>query len=133
MKGALVRRNVRRHVLAMVVATTVAGCGGEEWAATPQSARACLETAGARASTDADDLDYIAQDAGVGAVYADFGRQSATVVFERSEADIEQTEGSYKLFGVTDGYLDKHGSIMVVWDRPPKDEERTTVEACLEG
>lgn len=127
---------IGRAFTLLVLSLALVGCGGSgpggSSDVTPQAARTCLEEAGAEASTDDDDLDYVAMDAGVGAVYSDFGRNAATVVFERSESDAGQTAEAYRLFGATDEQLEERGSVLILWSKTPTDEESAAVDGCLE-
>jgi hypothetical protein len=82
-------------------------------------------------SQDQDDLDLIAENAGVGAIQVLWPRNEAMVVVERSEGDAEDTEQSYEAFGGTD--LERRGQVVVAWTNSPTDEEREDVDACLGG
>jgi len=74
----------------------------------------------------------IAEDAGLGSVVAEFGRNRANVVIERSEGDAESTAREYEAFIENpDERLTQEGSVVVAYDKTPTDRERRTIEGCL--
>jgi hypothetical protein len=76
-------------------------------------------------------LDFIAEDAGDGALEAEIGRNTVTVVVERNGNDAEDTLNAYESFG--DGVHERHGNVVLVWSKTPTDDEREAVESCLDG
>jgi hypothetical protein len=119
-----------RILVLTIAALALVGCGGDSGsAASPDSVADCLENDGASVERNISDLDYIAQDAGVGALGAEVGGNTATLVFERSDSDASATAQAYEMFGASE--LDQRGSLLVVWDKTPTDAEKETLGACL--
>jgi hypothetical protein len=123
-------------VLTLLLAGVVAGCGGGGTSYSLEDTVSCLRTDGVQVSTDDDDLDYVAQDAGEGALYAEMEPNSVTVVFERTAGDAKNTEAAYKLFAgafdtSVEDTLQRHGNAVVLWDKTPTEDEATQVEDCL--
>jgi len=74
----------------------------------------------------------IAEDAGLGSVAAEFGRNRANVVIERSEGDAESTAREYEAFIENpDERLTEEGSVVVAYDKTPTERETRTIEGCL--
>ena len=89
-------------------------------------------------STDDDDLDYVAQDAGEGALVAEIDPNSVTIVFERSEGDARRTQAAYEIFAgafdtSTEDILHRSGNAVVVWDKTPSDDEAAQISDCLKS
>lgn len=82
--------------------------------------------------TRSGDLDYIAQDAGEGALIARFPGNQATIAFERSTNDAKRTADAYRAIGgPTSDILSRTSNAVIVWDKTPTSGERSTVEGCL--
>jgi hypothetical protein len=119
-------------LLGIVLTVAVAACaGGGGSSATPDSAAACHRDKTDSVETNREEIDYVAQDAGVGALSADIAENTVTLVFERSDSDANQTAAAYGAFGADDEHLDKRGSVVVVWDKSPTDEEKSVIDDCL--
>ena len=128
---------MERVVLIAIAMVALAGCGGgggSSYALEPTVS--CLEGKGVSVSTDDDDLDFFAQDAGEGALEADLDRNSVTVVFERSESDAKRTKAAYSLFAgaldaPADDILQQLGNTVIAWTRTPTDDETSLLGDCL--
>lgn len=139
MRPKTVRVAFSAPLIALIAATSffLAGCGGGgSSGATPTSFASCLSAAGYEPSSNKDDMDYVAQDAGVGAVVSDIGRNNVTVVFERSDGDSERTMKAYEFFAEAfdspvNDILTRDGSVVILWERTPTSDERSTVTDCL--
>jgi hypothetical protein len=146
----------RRPICATVVALAVpllAACGGEASSYSLGSTFSCLNAHADSVTYHLDDTDYfvfddLARKAGGGALYADLGRNSVVVVFERSESDAKRTEAAYREGGHplrlaagadgatldTNEVLRRSGNAVLLWTRrPPDDTEAVVVDSCLSG
>jgi hypothetical protein len=134
-----------------------AGCGGSTAAHYSVAGTSlCLRQQTLEVSRNPDDLDYVAQDAGEGALHANFtkttgsvkqtsdGRyvetltkktlNSVTVVLDRSDNDATRTKQAYEVFAAgapTKDVLFERGNAVLYWDKTPTSSERSTVENCL--
>lgn len=125
-------------ILAALVIVLLVGCGGGGASYSLDSTASCLEGKGATVSTDDDDLDYVAQDAGEGALDAEVRGNEVTIVFERSGGDAERTEAAYKVFAgafdtSVEDILERRGNVVIVWDKTPDEGESGVVDECLQG
>jgi hypothetical protein len=114
------------------------GCGGGGASYALDDTVSCLQGNGISVSTDEDDLDFVAQDAGEGALEAEIGENTVTVAFERSENDAKRTEAAYKIFaGALDtpveDILNRRGNAVVAWENTPSDFESSQLDDCLSG
>jgi hypothetical protein len=96
----------------------------------------CLRQHGLATSTQAADLDYIAQDAGEGAIEAKLATNGVTLAFDRTPDDAGRTEGAYRAastaFGASaKGILDRRGNVTLVWDNTPTGKEHAAIRGCL--
>jgi hypothetical protein len=123
--------------LGLVVVLVLAACGGGGSFQRDATAD-CLRDAGADVSTTKDDLDYVAQAASGGGIYAKVDGTAVTVSFDRTEQDAERTEAAYKVFAdafdsPVDDILKRKGNAVLMWDATPTGEQSSTVEDCLKG
>ena len=136
------RQGPGRLVAALAAAAALAlaatGCGvfGESVPASPGSFSACMSETGYSSSTDPEDVDPIARAAGVGAVLADIDGNRVTVVFESSDDDARRAVAAYEARSQTaaaplEDVLRHEGPIVVVWEAPPSEAQRSAVERCL--
>ena len=122
----------------LVLAFVAASCGGGgEREYGRDRTMFCLRDAGAQTSFEDEDLDYIAQEAGRGALRARLADQEVTISFERSSSDAERTAAAYRTFLETGGataadVLERRGNAVVVWEKTPSDAEQRAVDDCLE-
>jgi hypothetical protein len=91
---------------------------------------------GAQVNSNKADLDYVAEDSGEGAFEADLGRNSVTVVFERTAGDADRTMSAYELFGEafdasTEDILFQKNNVVIAWNKTPTDDEKSKIEGCL--
>lgn len=132
-------------VVATAAAVTMTACGSSTNTATSEDGFADLyvcvsdaaELAGFSASDSRDDQDLVAENAGVGAINVTGDNQGIQVVVERNEDDAKRTVEQYRVFagalsGSVDDLLQRHGNVVVLYDKTPTDDERTIVEDCLD-
>lgn len=86
--------------------------------------------------TNQGELDYVAQDAGAGALKAEFDGNGVTISFERSESDAKRTQRAYEAFAgafdtSTEDVLERRANAVLAWDKSPTDDEKTRVIECL--
>jgi hypothetical protein len=124
-------------VASLGILALAAGCGGGGSSTkSVDEVSSCLRDSGAQVSTSQDDLDYVAQDATLGALKADIGATSVTVTFDRTEGDAKRTEAAYKIFAGAldvpiDDVLARQGATVVIWDDAPSDDEASQLGSCL--
>jgi len=123
---------------AAALALAATGCGvfGESVPASPGSFSACMSETGYSSSADPEDVDAIARAADVGAVLADIDGNRVTVVFESSDDDARRAVDAYEArpgrsAASSDELLRRDGPIVVVWEAPPSEAQRSAVEHCL--
>jgi hypothetical protein len=129
---------MKRQLLAVALALAALSACGDSGGSEPPTARevaSCLRDGGAKATTDRDDLDLVAAEAGVGGVLVEWERNSANVAIERSEGDAENSERAYEVFvegfgANADELLRRDGSVVVLYDKSPTEEEASLVEDC---
>ena len=121
-------RRVRRASLALATSIAIAGCG-DDGAASPADARACLEDqhlrvgGGPRAhdDTDAPDTELI-----VG------GRESsALLAFYDDEARAERMEPAFEALATQPGAVERHGKVTIFWVRGKGSGEAGRITACV--
>jgi hypothetical protein len=96
--------------------------------------KACLDRSArvAATSTRKGDVDYIARDAGVGAIAVRFtGGVGATVVFERSDRAARQTDAVYTAVGGIGADFELSRNVVVAWRKSPYVDERSLIDGCL--
>lgn len=124
----------RIRLAAVATVLTLAACGGGAGGTaardvSPDQVEGCLKRAGVGTGGT---RDVIAEDAGVGSVVAEFDRNRANIVIERSEGDAESTARDYEAFIENPGErLSRQGSVVVAYDKTPTDQETRTIEGCL--
>jgi hypothetical protein len=122
--------------LAVLVALTLAGCGGEDSDEhyTADATAACLEQAGVSVDDDRGNVDIIAADASEGALRAEANGAEVIISFAAgtSEADnlAQSYQGAYSAMGDESGEVQRHGNAVVAWSGGPGDAG-DTVEDCL--
>jgi hypothetical protein len=119
-------------VAVAVVLLTRSG-GGASLSDLPQT-KACLDRSArvAATSTRKDDVDYIARDAGVGAIAVHFtDGVAATVVFERSGRDARQTDAVYTAVGGIGADFELSRNVVVAWRKSPYVDDRSLIDGCL--
>jgi hypothetical protein len=119
-----------------VVATLVfAGCGdggGSDTQLDVAKFQGCFGFAGAKSGSglqQSDDVDLIAQGAGVGAVQLSSDNQEIQVVAERTSGDAENTVSDYEAFGL--GQVERFGTVVVAANNSMTDEELDPIKSCL--
>jgi hypothetical protein len=124
--------------VATTVALAAAGCGGSTKADEPRpfaDIKDCVVDAapggGFTASTNPDDMDLVAEDAGLGAVVLSGDNQDVQVVVERSASDAERSAEAYKAFGGTSDNVVVEGNAVIAYSKTPTDTESALVEDCL--
>lgn len=128
----------------VLAALAMQACGGGERSTVAfADVKPCLkqagEAAGFDATTDPDELDVVAADAGDGAMTLDSDKQGISVIVERSEGDAENTANAMKtmakaLFEVSfdDETLDVRGNVVISYDKTPTDDEKALVDDCVD-
>jgi hypothetical protein len=114
------------------------GGGGRDGTFSRNASATCLRAAGAEVSTAQADLDYVAETASAGGIYATVDGETVTIAFSRTENDAERLEAAYKAFAEgfevpVDDILKREGNAVLMWDATPTDEQVSTVEGCLKG
>ena len=123
-----------RSLAALVtfLVTTAVGCGGGG-TMTFEAVRSCLEDGsapdGLELSTDKDDLDLLAEQAGLCAVRLSNDVQEIHVLVERSSEDAENAKRGYDAFNVT---AEQHGNVLVAANKSLSEDERRFIEPCVE-
>jgi hypothetical protein len=104
----------------------------------------CLERDGVSVTDNLDDADYFAFDpiaraARGGALRADLANNSVVVVFERSEDDARRAQAAYEdappVFPdptrLENENVQRVRNAVVLWMRPPTDQEAAELNGCL--
>ena len=123
-------------IVVLLVGTLIASGCRESEPPNPQALSQCLQKAQVDVSTNREDMDLVAEGAGVGAVVADWKKNRANIVIERSESDAERTEARYRPFfeafgGNPDETVKRKGATVVAYDKVPTETETETVSDCL--
>lgn len=119
--------------VALLVGATACGGGDENYSA--EATGDCLAE-DVVVKTSEEELDYVAAEAGEGALEAELDENTVTIAFERTSSDAEDTEASYRVFidafgGSSDGKLERKGNAVLLWEKTPTDAERKFVDDCL--
>src|SRR5256885_7240260 len=124
-KGFVQDRGWRPSTAAAVgLALALVGCGSGSsdrsgsGSLTLDGVVSCLQSkaaaSGARVSTNVDDLDLIAEHAGVGGIQLLWPRNEANIAMERTSDDAKRTEKQYELFASAAGgvLIDRRGTVV---------------------
>lgn len=131
--------------LFLTLTGVASGCGGGDGkTVTAADLERCLKDDDVLATLGSEELDYVAEAAGDGGIYVNYGDpipdapngNRANVAVERSGSDAKRTEAAYKVFAKafsssTEDVLMRKGNVVVLWDKTPTDDERSTIEDCL--
>lgn len=98
---------------------------------TPETIERCLEQAQIRTS---ENVDPIAEEAGVGALAAVFARNNVNIAVERTANEASSTVRAYE--GSTQGRkmrLEQTGSVVAAYANTPTSQEKRTISRCAKG
>ena len=130
----------------LVLAVSACGGGDDAEAFPPLSvAKKCYEQAGvsAREWKNPHVGNLLPKKAPGGELIVEFGRNNASLFFDRNAADAQKTERQAERFieasvGQFDGdwnreLVERRGNVTISWKSPPTDRERKLVAGCVGG
>jgi hypothetical protein len=121
----------------LLAATVLAGCGGgDEAMYSVRPTVTCLVQLGAPVTQDEAELYDVAEGAGEGGFMVRFERNGVAVGVERTAEDAKRSENAYRMsaeFFESDpgDLLERHGNVVILWEKTPTEDERRIVEDCL--
>ena len=127
--------------MALVAACALAGCGGAgdetsgggDKTFTQADTETCLRNAGATIQPDVETL----VEGGIASISAELPENAVAINLEHSETDatrvVRAWENAAEGLNVdTEDLIRRLGTVVIVWDDSPTDEERAAVEGCFE-
>ena len=116
---------------ALALIGAAVGCGGDSTKYSRAASQRCLKEAGAKPDPDA--IDEVAASAAQGAFAVQFEGNFVTLAFDNSVDDAEQTMEQFEQLRTGGSFLERKGTVVLSWDNEPTDDQRETIEDCLES
>jgi hypothetical protein len=110
----------------MFALVVLAGCGGSAKTVDGRAALSCLSGAG---NVDVSGADYIALGAPYHALLSVSGHNVNVSVWS-SQSDANSAASQYGALGAR---IERHGTVLLVWDKQPSAALRNHVDRCVSG